>query len=208
MMGFYEKRILPKLIDSACGTKPTRRQREKVVPQAEGRVLEIGIGSGLNLPHYDAARVTHLFGLEPSPEMRQIATERVGQLRFPFEFIDLPGEEIPLEADSVDTVVTTFTLCTIPDAHTALEGMRRVLKPGGRLLFCEHGEAPDAGVLKWQNRINPVWQKIGGGCNLNRRIFTLIEEAGFTLEQADSMYLPGTPRVFGFNYWGVARIAG
>ena len=206
MMGFYEKQILPKLIDRACGTKPTRRQREKVVPQAEGRVLEIGIGSGLNLPHYDAERVTHLFGLEPSPEMRQIATERVGQLRFPFEFIDLPGEEIPLEADSVDTVVTTFTLCTIPDAHTALQGMRRVLKPGGRLLFCEHGEAPDAGVLKWQNRINPVWKKIGGGCNLNRRIFTLIEEAGFTLEQADSMYLPSTPRMFGFNYWGVAKI--
>lgn len=204
-MGFYERRILPKLIDSACGTTPTRRQREKVVPQAEGRVLEIGIGSGLNLPHYDAERVTHLFGLEPSPEMRQIAAERVGQLRFPFEFIDLPGEEIPLENDSVDTVVTTFTLCTIPDAQTALEGMRRVLKPDGKLLFCEHGEAPDAGVLAWQNRINPVWKKIGGGCNLNRRIFSLIEEAGFVLEQADSMYLPGTPRVFGFNYWGVAK---
>ena len=206
-MGFYERRILPKLIDSACGTKPTRRQREKVVPEAEGRVLEIGIGSGLNLPYYDAARVTHLFGLEPSPEMRQIAAERVGQLRFPFEFIDLPGEEIPLEDNSVDTVVTTFTLCTIPDAETALEGMRRVLKPGGRLLFCEHGEAPDAGVLKWQNRINPVWKKIGGGCNLNRRIFTLIEGAGFTLERTDSMYLPGTPRIFGFNYWGVAKTA-
>ena len=203
-MGFYERRILPKLIDKACGTGPTTRQRQKVVPQAHGRVLEIGMGSGLNLPHYDVSRVEMVFGLEPAAEMRVLAAERVQQVPFEVEFIDLPGEQIPLEDDSVDTVLTTFTLCTIPDAEQALEGMRRVLKPGGTMLFCEHGLAPDEGVARWQNRINPLWKRIGGGCNLNRRIFDMVEATGFRLDTVEQMYLPGTPRVFGYNYFGSA----
>lgn len=206
-MGLYEKYLLPVLIDTACAQKPIMRQRAKVVPQARGRVLEIGIGSGLNIPLYDAAKVEMVYGLEPSAAMRARAAERVRQAKFKFEFIDLPGEEIPLDDKSVDTVLTTFTLCTIGDAEKALGGMLRVLRPDGQLLFCEHGIAPDANVAKWQNRINPFWKPIGGGCNINRNISQLIEAAGFHIQSLETMYLPGTPRIMGFNYWGMARPA-
>lgn len=206
-MGLYEKYLLPIVIDKACGMAPIMRQRSKVVPKARGRVLEIGIGSGLNIPLYDAAKVEMVYGLEPSAEMRARAAGRVKLAKFKFEFIDLPGEAIPLDDASIDTVLTTFTLCTIPDAEKALKGMRRVLKPGGQLLFCEHGIAPDATVAKWQDRINPFWKPIGGGCNLNRAIPQLIEAAGFRIEGLESMYLPGTPRIMGFNYWGAAKPA-
>jgi len=202
-MGFYDKNVLPHLINLACGSKPTTKQREKVVPQAVGDVLEIGFGSGLNLPFYDQQKVRKIFALEPSAEMRKLSGERVSASTMDIEFIDLPGEEIPLDANSVDTVLMTFTLCTIPDVAAALEGMRRVLKPGGKLVFCEHGKAPDAGVLKWQNRLNPAWQKIGGGCNLNRDIPALLEASGFRIAVDERMYIPG-PRIFSYNYWGSA----
>lgn len=202
-MGFYDKNVLPHLINLACGSKPTTKQREKVVPQATGDVLEIGFGSGLNLPFYDQQKVRKIFALEPSAEMRKLSGERVSASAMDIEFIDLPGEEIPLDANSVDTVLMTFTLCTIPDVAAALEGMRRVLKPGGKLVFCEHGKAPDAGVLKWQNRLNPAWQKIGGGCNLNRDVPALLEENGFRIAVDERMYIPG-PRIFCYNYWGSA----
>lgn len=204
-MGLYEKYVVPHIINCACGTKPIRYQRKKVVPLAEGTVLEIGIGTGFNLPYYDPAKVKKVIGLDPSEASWKLAGERAKDLPFPVEFIGLPGEQIPLDDKSVDTVLVTFSLCTIPDPVKALEGMRRVLKPGGKLVFCEHGAAPDADVLKWQNRVNPVWRTLFGGCNLNRQMPSLIESSGFRITDLQSMYLPSTPRIAGFNYWGMAQ---
>ena len=203
-MGFYDKHVLPHFINCACGSKPIMKQREKVVPLASGVVLEIGIGTGLNLPYYQKERVEKLIGLDPSEESCVLASQRARALDVPIEFIGLPGEEIPLEDDSIDTVLVTYSLCTIPDPVTALKGMSRVLKPGGALLFCEHGLAPDPGVVKWQDRINPMWRKIAGGCNLHRDIPTLLDQGGFSVVDMESMYLPSTPRFAGFNYWGRA----
>ena len=204
-MSFYDRHILPIVLNLSCGTKVVQRQRQKVVPLAEGRVLEIGIGSGLNLPFYDPARVERVIGLDPAEEMLAYARRKSVDLPFPVEYLALEGEHIPLERESVDTVLVTYTLCTIPDAVAALEGMRRVLKPGGRLIFCEHGRAPDEAVRRWQHRLNPLWKRIGGGCNLDRDIPALIEGAGFRMDSLDSMYLPRAPRFAGFNYWGSAR---
>ncbi len=204
-MGFYDKYILPRFITCACGTKPLMKQREKVIPLASGRVLEIGIGTGLNLSYYQADKVEKLIGLDPSEDSWQLAAKRAEQVSFPLEFVGLPGEQIPLEDESIDTVVVTYALCTIPEPVSALEGMRRVLKPGGRLLFSEHGRAPDANVRKWQDRINPLWKKIAGGCNLNRDIPDLLTQGGFTVSEMDTIYLPGTPRFAGFTFWGSAQ---
>lgn len=203
-MGFYESRILPRVIDLACGAAPVLKQREKVVPFAEGRVLEVGIGSAINLSFYDPDRVEMVWGLEPSEGMRRKAAPRLANVPFPVEWLGLPGEEIPLDDDSADTVLLTYTLCTIPDFAKALEQMRRVLKSGGRLLFLEHGEAPDENIRKWQDRINPIWKRFAGGCNINRRVPQLIEESGFKIEDIDTMYLPGTPKIAAFQYWGSA----
>jgi ubiquinone/menaquinone biosynthesis C-methylase UbiE len=202
-MGLYSKYILPTVVHFTCSLKPTMRQREKIIPLASGCVLEVGIGSGLNLPYYDAACVTKLWGLDPAPEMTRMAREQAQSVDFDVEFIGLPGEEIPLEDGSVDTVVITYTLCTIPDTAVALGQMRRVLKPGGELIFCEHGAAPDANVRRWQDRINPVWRRFGGGCHLNRVIPELIEQGGFRIERMDTMYIPGW-RPASYNYWGSA----
>ena len=205
-MGLYAKHILPRMIDRACSAEPVARQREKVVPLAEGTVLEIGIGSGLNLPYYDAAKVEKVIGLDPAEEMLAMARARAAEAAFPVEHLALAGEEIPLEDNSVDTVLVTYTLCTIVDVAAALAGMRRVLKPGGRLIFCEHGLAPDAGVRRVQNLINPLWRRIGGGCNVNRDIPGLLGQGGFVIDGLETIYLPGTPRFGGFNYWGTARV--
>ena len=180
------------------------KQREKIVPRARGTVLEIGIGTGLNLPYYDADQVERLIGLDPSERSWELAGERARHVQFDVEFIGLPGEQIPLDDDTVDTVLVTYSLCTIPDPVSALEGMRRVLRPGGSLLFCEHGLAPDASVAGWQARINPLWRPIAGGCNLNRDIPALLASAGFAVDDMQTAYLPGTPRFAGFNYWGGA----
>ncbi|NIS91406.1 MAG: methyltransferase domain-containing protein [Woeseiaceae bacterium] len=204
-MSFYAERVLPHLINLACSTRPQRKQREKIVHLARGDVLEIGFGSGLNLPYYDASKVRKIFGLEPSEGMRRKARPMVEASEIDVEFIDLPGEEIPLESESVDTVLVTYTLCTIPDAVTALEGMRRVLKPGGQLIFCEHGVAPDENVRKWQDRLNSPWSKIAGGCNMNRDIPGLLEEGGFKLTMDERMYIPGL-RILSYNFWGTAEI--
>jgi ubiquinone/menaquinone biosynthesis C-methylase UbiE len=206
-MGFYARHVLPRLIELSCGTEAVQRQRRKVVPLAEGRVLEVGIGSGLNLPHYDPAKVERVFGLDPAEEMLAYARPRSNDAAFPVEFLALEGERIPLDRDSVDTVLVTYALCTIPDAVAALQGMGRVLKPGGQLIFCEHGRAPDAAVRRWQDRLNPIWKRIGGGCNLDRDIPGLIEAAGFRIETLETAYLPRAPRFAGFNYWGFARPA-
>ena len=203
-MGFYDRHILPILLNGAMSAKPITYQRKKVVPKAEGRVLEIGFGAGHNLPFYDPSKVTHLWALEPSREMRAKARERVKASPLEIEFLDLPGEEIPLDDNVADNIVITYTLCTIPDVMRALGGMRRVLKPGGRMLFSEHGEAPDESVRKWQRRITPMWKKIGGGCHVGRPIPKLIQDSGFAIEEMQTMYLPGTPRFAGFNYWGSA----
>ena len=205
-MGMYDTYVLPHILNLACGSKPIRKQREKVVPHCEGRVLEIGMGTGLNLGYYDPAKVDMVFGLEPAPQMLKRAKPLADNAPFPVEFIDLPGEEIPLDDNAVDTVLLTYTLCTIPDTLKAMQGMRRVLKPGGKLLFSEHGRAPDAAVQKWQDRINGTWSKIAGGCNMNRKIPELIEAGGFKITDIDTMYVPSTPRVLGFTYWGAAQM--
>jgi ubiquinone/menaquinone biosynthesis C-methylase UbiE len=203
-MGLYDRYLLPVLLNSAMSTKPIRYQRKKVVPRAQGRVLEIGFGAGHNLPFYDASKVTHLWALEPSKEMRERAAERVSQSSIPLEFLDLPSEEIPLGDEEADTILITYTLCTIPDVMKALGEMRRVLKSGGKMIFCEHGEAPDADVRKWQERLTPAWKFIGGGCHVGRPIPKMIIDSGFRIEGLETMYLPGTPRFAGFNYWGDA----
>jgi ubiquinone/menaquinone biosynthesis C-methylase UbiE len=187
--------------------KPISYQRRKVVPRAEGRVLEVGFGAGHNLPYYDAGKVTQIWALEPSAEMRARAGERAAASTIPLEFIGLPSEKIPLDADAADTVLVTYTLCTIPDVMAALGEMRRVMKPTGRMIFCEHGEAPDENVRRWQRSITPVWKMIGGGCHVGRAIPSLIKQAGFKVEDMETMYLPGTPRFAGFNYWGSASRA-
>ena len=205
-MGLYERYLLPRIIDFAMRQKPIMRQRGKVVPLASGRVLEIGMGSGLNLAYYDRGKLEKLLAVEPSTPLQGMALERAREAGVAVEFVGLSGEEIPLDSASIDSVVTTYTLCTIPDAHRALSEMRRVLRPGSRLLFAEHGRAPDAGVKRWQDRLNPIWRRIGGGCNLNRPIDELIEQAGFRIESLETMYLPG-PRLVTFNYWGQAAKA-
>lgn len=206
-MGFYDRHILPRLLEAAMGTKPITYQRRKVVPQAQGRVLEIGFGAGHNLPFYDAAKVEHLWALEPAEEMRTRSSERRAASPIPFEFVGLSGEDIPLDAGSADTILITYTMCTIPDVAKALSEMHRVLKPAGRMIFCEHGDAPDETVRRWQQRLTPFWVPLCGGCHLNRPIPRLIGDAGFKIEDLQTMYLPGTPRFAGFNYWGSASKA-
>ena len=203
-MSFYENHILPHLIGFACATPQIMKQRSLVVPAAEGRVLEIGFGSGTNLEFYDPVKVERLFALEPSEGMRRKAARAVSASPLEIEWLGLPGEDIPLETDSVDTVVLTYTACTIPDAAAALSQMRRVLKPGGRLLFSEHGAAPDEGVAKWQRRIEPVWKPIAGGCHLTRKPDQMIAEAGFKIDRLTADYLPKSPKFAAFNYAGSA----
>ena len=202
-MGLYQKYLLPRIVHLACGSKPAMKQRAKVVPLAEGWVLEIGVGSGLNLPFYTPAKVEHLWGLDPSREMWALAQKKSAMPDVEIEFINAPAEEIPLDDASADTVLTTYTLCTIRDVGRALGEMRRVLKAEGSLLFCEHGQAPDEDVRKWQDRVNPLWKKVGGGCNLNRPIPELIEQSGFVIRDIETMYIPGWKPAC-FNYWGTA----
>lgn len=203
-MGLYDRYLLPPLLSMAMSAKPITYQRKKVVPKAQGRVLEIGFGAGHNLPFYDSSKVSHLWALEPSREMRARADERVKASPLDIEFLDLPGEQIPLQDNEADTILITYTLCTIPDVMKALGEMRRVLKSGGQMIYCEHGEAPDADVKRWQERITPIWKAIGGGCHVGRPIPKLILDGGFKIEAMETMYLPSTPRFAGFNYWGTA----
>ena len=205
-MGLYQRYLLPRLIQCACGSPVIDRQRQKVVPLAQGEVLEIGFGSGLNLPHYRPAQIDTLWALEPSAEMRALAAPRVAASCLKLRWLDLPGEALPLPDASVDCVVMTYTLCTIPDAAAALAQLKRVLRPGGRLLFCEHGAAPDAAVRRWQDRLDGPWGRIAGGCHLNREIAPLLAGAGFRFDELQSRYLPKTPRFAGYNTWGCARV--
>ncbi|MBU5614195.1 class I SAM-dependent methyltransferase [Geomonas azotofigens] len=204
-MNIYTEFCLPHLTNCVCGLEPLNRQRELIVPLARGRVLEVGMGTALNLPFYDRERVTCLWGLEPSPGMRRAARTNVRQSGMPVRWLDLPAGAIPLEDESVDTVLSTFTLCSIADLRGALAEMRRVLAPGGRLLFCEHGAAPDARVLHWQRRITPWWRRVAGGCRLDRPIPQLIEGSGFRVVALDARYMEGVPRLAGYTYRGWAE---
>ena len=203
MASLYDRYILPKVTNALCSSGPNMKQREKIVPQAFGKVLEIGIGTGLNFGYYDTMKVDQLFGLDPSEEMWSIAQKQIPSSSLKVEFLKGLAEEIPLEANTLDSVLVTYTLCTIPDVDKAFTEMRRVLKPNGQLIFCEHGKAPDKSVRKWQNALNPVWRRLGGGCNLNRDIPQMIQQGGFDMQKLDTMYIPGL-KVLSYNYWGVA----
>ena len=205
-MGLYDKYVLPKVLNCTCGSKPIQYQRKKVVPLAEGIVLDVGIGSGLNIPFYDMNKIDKVLGLDPSEELNNIAKGVAEENEVNIDFMLCGAEDIPLPDNHVDTLLITYTMCTIPEVAAANKEMLRVLKPGGKFIFCEHGLAPDTNVAKWQGRINPLWGKIAGGCNLNRDIPELITSAGFEIENLEQMYLPSTPRFAGYNFWGSARI--
>ena len=205
-MSLYEKYVLPKFLNCTCGSKPINYQRKKVVPLAQGLVLDVGIGSGLNIPFYDMSKIDKVLGLDPSVELNNLAKDVAEEHQVDVDFMLCGAEDIPLPDNHVDTVLITYTMCTIPDVLEANKEMLRVLKPGGKLVFCEHGQAPDPKVAKWQKRIDPLWGKIAGGCHLNRDIPNLITSAGFEIENMEQMYLPSTPSIAGYNYWGSAKI--
>ena len=204
-MGFYQRHIVPWLTHLSMRQAQLLPFREQTVGAAEGRVLEIGIGSGLNLPLYRGL-VSSVIALEPSAELLSMARSRASAAVVPVSLLDASAEAIPLDTGSVDTVVTTWTLCTIPDISRALSEMRRVLKPGGRLLFVEHGRAPEPGVARWQDRLDPLWSHLAGGCHLNRKMDDLLIQAGFRIDTLRNPRLPGPP-THTFLYQGRARPA-
>ena len=203
-MSFYEKYILPRFLNCACASEPITFQRKKVTPLAEGKILEVGIGSGLNLPFYNKSKIVELWGIDPSEELNVMAKKVAKKEGLDVNFISSSAEDIPLPDNYFDTVLITYTMCTIPEVIRANGEIRRVLKNGGKMIFCEHGEAPDENTRKWQKRINPIWGKIAGGCNINRKIPSLIQDSGFDIIEMEEMYLPSTPKIAGYNYWGYA----
>jgi SAM-dependent methyltransferase len=202
-MSLYQQHVVPCLVHLAMRQKPLGPFRRRVVGAAEGRVLEIGVGSGLNFPFYGAT-VTSVIGLEPSAALLRMARSRASSAKAPITLFDASAEAIPLASGSIDTVVTTWTLCTIPNAPLALAEIRRVLRPGGALRFVEHGRAPEAGVARWQDRPDPLWSRFAGGCHLNRKMDDLILGNGFRIEALENARLPG-PRTHTFLYEGSAR---
>ena len=202
----YENYVLPKLLDTCCSTKPINYQREKIVPNASGTVLEIGIGSGLNIPFYNISKIDKIYGLDPSIQLCKKAIKKGEEIDINIDFLFEGAEEIKLKSNSIDTVVITYTLCSIPNPMDALKEIKRVIRSDGNILFCEHGIAPDIKVSKWQNRINPIWGKLFGGCNINRDIPSIISNSGFKVQNLEQMYLPSTPKIVGYNYWGSASI--
>jgi ubiquinone/menaquinone biosynthesis C-methylase UbiE len=205
-MSLYAKYVLPRLIDLAMRNKDTTRLRAESVPHARGRVLEIGLGSGLNLRFYPA-EVERVYGVDPSAELQRMAAKRAGSAPVQVAFIRQSAEDpLPLDNSSIDTVVMTWTLCSIPNPAAALQQMKRALKPNGELIFVEHGRSADDNVTAWQDRLTPVWKRIGGGCHLNRKIDALIEDAGFRISNLKTFYLPG-PRPMTYTYQGIAQPA-
>lgn len=206
-MGFYNDRILPRLVDGLMSNDLFAKERAKIVPLVRGQVMEIGFGSGLNLPYYSES-VTGLYALDPSLEGRKLAEKRLANVRFPVEFIGLRGEEIPLQDEMVDAVLSTWTLCTIPGVGQALSEVHRILKrPNGRFVFLEHGLSPDPSIAKWQHRLTPIQKRVAGGCHLDRPITELVAAAGFSLESIESGYVKG-PKIATYFYRGVARPKG
>jgi ubiquinone/menaquinone biosynthesis C-methylase UbiE len=207
MASWWERHGVPRLIKCACSQGQIMKIRSKVVPHASGDVLELGCGGGINMEFYDPARVTSFTGLDPSPEllaMSRAAAQARGMIA---DIQGGVGEAMPFESARFDTIVTTFTLCSVADQAAVLAEIRRVLKPGGTALFLEHGAAPDAGVAKWQRRIEPVWKRIGGNCHLTRPISSAYETAGFAVDRQAAAYMPKTPRPFGWVEYGAARAA-
>ena len=204
MTSFYDRHIMPRLIGCACASKPIMKQRVKVVPKAAGKVLELGIGGGLNRQCYDPAKVESVSGVDPSAELRAVAMQAERPEGLKVEIQKGTAEALPFETASFDCVVCTFTLCSVQSPRDALAEAKRVLKPGGRFLYCEHGLAPDAGVARWQGRLEPMWKAIAGGCHLTRPVTASVADAGFTVTSSEQMYLPGTPRVLGWSEWGEA----
>ena len=202
-MGFYERRVLPHLIHRGMRRRRLVRPREYLLAAAEGRVLEIGIGSGLNLPFYPRD-LDAVIGLDPSPELLARARREAVWSRSPVELRRGSAEAIPLDDQSVDTVVATWTLCSIPNVGAALGEIRRVLRPGGRFLFAEHGRAPEPWVGAWQDRLSPLWRRVAGGCHLNRRIDELVRSAGLRIEGIDTGYMVKGPRPWTYHYVGSA----
>jgi ubiquinone/menaquinone biosynthesis C-methylase UbiE len=204
-VNLYDRYLLPYLIDMACGIEPVQRQRAQIVPHATGRVLEIGIGTGRNLPFYDKSKLDALYGLDPAEQMHRLARKRMQTAGINVHLLTLSAEEIPEPDASFDTLVMTYTLCSISEPVKAVKEMKRVLKPEGRLLFCEHGLAPDISVRKWQHWLTPIWKPLAGGCHLDRDIPALLREGGFRIARLAVMYLPG-PKPLTFNYMGTATI--
>ncbi len=202
-MNLYEKYLLPKLIHRVCGLSPMMRQRQKIVPLARGRVLEIGIGSGLNLDYYLTDKVTEIIGVDPTPELNKLQ-QAVDNIAIPVTIIQQGIDDVHIPVASIDTVVTTYTLCTVPDPQRALEAAAKYLKDDGQLLFIEHGHSDDVRVNRTQDICNPLWKRIAGGCHLNRDISAIIDAAGYDIQMIDSMYLPGW-RPATYNVWGVAK---
>jgi len=204
-MDLYDRYVLPRLIDLTMRHRTVAAERARLIPRAAGIVLELGIGSGLNLPFYGRA-VERLYGVDPSPELWALASRRIARVAVPVEYLQASAEHIPIPDASVDTVVTTWTLCSTAQPHAALREVARVLRSEGRLLFVEHGRAPDPRVAAWQDRLTPAWRRLAGGCHLNRRIDDLIETAGFELTEREHGYGTG-PRPMAYLYRGVARRA-
>jgi len=207
-MPLYKNRIYPHLVDKLGDPPPIRLIRQRIIPLAQGNVLEIGVGSGANLIHYRPSHVSKLYALEPNPGMRRLADRQRQRTKLQIEFLDLPGERIPLDDDSIDTVVSTFTLCTITGMEEALRGIRRVLKPGGLLMFLELGGSPDPAVRRWQRRLEPACRWLFQGLRLTRDIPAVIEQNGFEIEDMESGYLAGFPKALTYGWWGTAVVPG
>ena len=203
-MGLYGRFIVPRLLAAAMRAPQLLPMRQRVASAAAGRVLELGIGSGLNLALYPHS-VTDVTGIDPSPVLLALAEQRGRGRNFPLSLRAAPAERLPIDSASIDTVVTTWTLCSVADMHAALTEARRVLRPGGRLLFAEHGLAPDTEVARWQRRIAPVWRAVAGGCHVDRAIAGGVAQAGFRMEALDTRYL-GFPRAMTYMYVGSATI--
>ena len=201
-MSWYERKVLPWLIENACSQPMLMELRAQYVPQANGKVLEIGVGTGLNLEYYDTDKV-ELTALDPAAELTGRATARAEKLNLPVALLGVSGESIPAEDQTFDSIVCTWTLCSIPNVQGALQEMYRVVKPGGKLLFIEHGAAPDPSVLRWQRRLDPLWKRIAGGCHLSRAADELINDAGFQITEFAGGYLPG-PRIASYMTHGIA----
>ena len=205
-MAFYRDHIYPHLVHALGNPKPIAEIRGGIIPMACGEVLEIGVGTGVNLALYDPTKVTRLYALEPNHGMVRMAEQRRQHTEVHVEFLDLPGERIPLDDASVDTVVSTFTMCTIPGVLEAIRGIRRVLRPGGQLIFFEHGLSPDPGVRRWQERSEPFFKWAFEGCHVTRHIPSLIRAGGFQIEKLNEAYLAPFPKSGSYSYWGVARV--
>ncbi len=196
---------MPKVLDFLCSTKPIQYQRKKVVHQAYGNILEIGIGTGNNIPFYDKSKVSKIIGLDPSENLSKIAKIKSQKYNLKIEHLKNYAEDLDLKDETIDSVLITYTLCSIENEEKSLSEIKRVLKPDGILIFCEHGLAPDYRISKWQNLLTPISKKLAGGCCLNKNIYNLIQNNGFKFENINKMYIPSTLSLYAYQYWGIAK---